>query len=488
MVRNFMRFFLGLTWAIGIFTIGCGDDGTSGPVSDVKGTIVDVHVTETGDLSISRGPTQFEIAALIRNNDGSVREILATIAADGSFVIPKVPEVPYDLRFGEFIDNAAVPPRFIMNAPREIDLGRVYVGRPDTSPVTMSPTDIALTTTGLEPWVSGDILEMFSLGSGAAGELFPTTGNYPLSGVVSLDKYRVDSFRLLNPKLIAGGKGDKALITQLAGTADSSAPYRSVRKIFETPKFDQLDGMPTLLNGAFTDVAQKNFSVDIDAPSFNLFASAVHPQATVAGKNVRLIAEPGGARTTTAVPPDLLICEAVSSAKLPASFTYGNPFPAGWSEIVSAEVSFSMTHLAPSGISKVTAVAMGQNGPLESFTKQVVPVLSPPVDIRINGMPAVEMLSGIGFTPTITFSPPAVGTPAVYIIAIRRLDPGGATTRTTAIFSTKETTLQIPDDLLDFGYNYYIRISVRSEFDIHQPFKSGTTNAYASALTGIITP
>jgi hypothetical protein len=48
--------------------------------------------------------------------------------------------------------------------------------------------------------------------------------------------------------------------------------------------------------------------------------------------------------------------------------------------------------------------------------------------------------------------------------------------------------LRIPEGLLDFGYYYYIRVSVRSTFDIAHPFKSSTTNAYASALTGVLTP
>ncbi|HRI63618.1 MAG TPA: hypothetical protein PK156_05255 [Polyangium sp.] len=483
-----MRILLGLTCAMGIVTSGCGGDGDSGPASDVKGSIVDVHVLESGDMPFFRGTAQFEIAALVPKDDGSVREILGKISADGSFVIPQVPEIPYNLRFVEFIDNATVPPRIVINAPREIDLGRVFVGRPDALTIKTSPTDLALTAMGLEAWTSGDVLEMFSIGSGAAGELLPTTGNYPLPGVTSLDKYRGDAAKLLNPKLVQGSKGDPAVITQLAGTAATAAPYHSVRKVFNTPSFDQVDGNPTLISGEFIDVVQKNFAVDIDSPSFNLFASAVHPNATVAGKNVRLIAEPGGTRTTTAVPPNLLICEASTSAKLPTTFAYGNPFPPSWAEIVSTDIAFSMTHDTPTGISKSTIVTMGQYGPVESFPKLAVPVLSPPLDIRVNGMPAIEPLSGIGFTPTITFAPPEVGTPAVYIIGIRRLDPGGATTRTTAIFSTTETTFKIPEDTLDFGYFYYVRVSVRTTFDIRQPFKTGTTNAYASALTGLITP
>jgi hypothetical protein len=147
-----------------------------------------------------------------------------------------------------------------------------------------------------------------------------------------------------------------------------------------------------------------------------------------------------------------------------------------------------MTHTAPTGIPKSTVVTIGQSGPVDAFKSPAEPQLTPAIDLKINGMPAYDTLTGVGFTPTLTFAPPSIGTPAVYIIAVRRLDPGGATTRTTAIFSTTETTLQIPAGTLDFGYYYYFRVTVRAQFDINQPFKSGTTNAFASALTGVLTP
>ncbi len=488
-----MRFFFGLVCAGAALTIGCGgNDGKSPtpapPASDVKGTVIDVHVTEMGDVSSTRGPAQFEIAAVFPDEHGAPREIFAKINTDGTFVIPNVPEVPYALRFVEFVGASVLPPRYVMNAPREIDLGRVFVGRADAIAIETTPTDLAVTATGLAPWTSGDILEIFSLGSGSAGELVPTTKMYPMDGAGSLNKYRVDTSKLLRATLVDGDKGDKATLTQLAGTADLTAPYHSVRKKFDAPSFSQIDGVLTNVAGAFADVPQKDIAIGIDTAAFYAFVDDVHSAADIAGKNIRLIAEPGGERASASITPNLLICEALPNGTLPASFAYGNPFPSTWAEVISADLSFSMTHMAPTGVPKSTIVTIGQSGPASSFTSPAMPLISPPRDIKVNDQPAQDTLSGIGFSPTITFTPPSLGTPAVYIIAIRRLDPGGSTTRTTAIFSTTETTLRIPEGLLDFGYYYYLRISVRANFDITHPFKSGTTNAYAAALTGVLTP
>lgn len=488
-----MRYLYGWLCACALLGVGCGGNGGNPPpegppASDVKGSIIDVHVTEMGDVSSTRGPMNFEIAAIVTGADGTAQQYLAGIANDGTFVIKDVPDGPYDLRFVEFVGAGALPPRYVMNAPREIDLGRVYVGRADAAPITTTPTDLSLTASGLVAWTDGDILELFSLGSGAAGELLPTTTKFPAAGATTLSNYHVDTSLLLSPNLVDGSKGDTAFISQLTGDPAAPTPYRSILKTFAPPSFTQMDGMPLPLAGDFVDVPQKMLSLNINPNEFSAFATAVHPDAQVVGKNVRLIAEPGGERATASLTPNLLICEALPQSNLPPSFSYGNPFPSAWAEVVSADVSYSVTHVAPTGVPKTTIVTMGQSGPAGSIASPVKPQLSPPIDIKVNGLATKDTLTGVGYTPTVTFSPPEKGTPAVYIIAIRRLDPGGSTTRTTAIFSTTDTTLRIPEGLLDFGYYYYLRISVRSNFDITHPFKSSTTNAYASALSGILTP
>jgi hypothetical protein len=147
---------------------------------------------------------------------------------------------------------------------------------------------------------------------------------------------------------------------------------------------------------------------------------------------------------------------------------------------------YTMTHTTTEGIPKQVAVAVGKSGSLADFADPVTPLLSPPLDIRVNDAPTSDTLTGVGQTPMISWTAPATGTPAVYIVALRRLDPGGATTKTMALFSTKETSLKLPGGLLEFGYSYYVRVSVRGEFDSAVPFRGGTKTAYASGLTGVL--
>jgi hypothetical protein len=493
-----MRVVLALSLASLVGAIGCGGDPPGGPtnppvppgpVSDVTGKIVDIHVTESGDVTNARDPIQYEVGAIVPGEDGAPREILAVGAADGSFVIPDVPEVPYTLRFTEAYGSGTLPPRFIVNAPREVDLGRVFVGRPDAEAITTSPTEIAITATGLAPTASADELEMFSLGSGASGRLFPTDATFPAAGATELANYRVDTSALDVANLVDGSLGDRAHFLQYGATSgDLFVPSRSIAKVFEPAPFSQVDGGSVAVSGAYVDVPEKQLVVKIDDAAFKKLAPGVNAGAEIGGREVSILAEPGGERPTASVTPTLLQILSGSPNALPPSLAYRNPFPPEWAEVASVGYSFIVTHVMPTGIPKSTAVLVGRSGPASTFTETVTPVLGPPENILVNDQPSGGELLSVGNSPTVRWSPPSVGTAAVYLVALRRLDPGGGTTRTVAFFSTTDTSLQIPEGYLDFGYYYYVRIGVRGDWDPVAPLRSSITSAFASALSGVLTP
>lgn len=472
---------------------GCGggggdEKGPTVPTSDVTGTLVDIHVTEAGDVANPLGASEYAVAALYWDAEGVQREIVGIGSNDGTFLIPAVPEGPYDLKFIEYYGEGTLPPRYVMNAPRSVDLGRVYAGRPDASPITTSPTEIRITATGLSAWSDSDDLELFSLGAGSQGSLVPTNGMPPAAGATSLSNYAVDTAALARANIVDGAAGDTAVVTQLVTQAGATAAYRSVRTAFAMPSFTQSDGGSVDVSGAFAGVTDKSFSVEIDDMAFQALLPIVNPLAESGGRDLRITAEPGGDRATASPTPTLLALKSGATGALPSKFVYGNPFGLPYSEVVSVGYVYLMTHTMPTGIPKQTAVLVGTSGAPTDFKVPVAPMLGPPLDIRVNDQPASGDLMGIGQAPKISWSPPAIGTPAVYIVALRRLDPGGATTKTMALFSTTETSLRLPADLLDYGYYYYVRVSVRSEFDLAVPFKGGTKTSFAVALSGVLSP
>jgi len=486
------RFALSLAFLGGL---GCGDGGGEGPpgastpVSDVTGTLVDIYVTETGDVASPKDPSLYEVAAVVAAEGGTTREILAIGAPDGSFRIPDVPEAPFDLRFTEAYGTGTLPPRIILNAPRKIDLGRVYLGRPDAATIVASPTELGITATGLSPWQSGDDLQLFSLGAAAVGSLVPTDGEFPAKDATELAGWRADASALQVPNLIDEASGDKAYILQLvSGGGGLFAPYRAARKVFAPDPFSLVDGGLAEVQGAFMDMPEKQFAPTIDEKAFQELTLAVNPAAAYAGKEIAITVEPGGDRASASVTPNLLTLANASTGGLPPSFTYGNPFPPEWSEVASVGYAYVVTHQAPTGITKQTVDSIGQSGPVSSFSGEIKPALGPPENVTINDQPAGPGLLGIGASPTVKWSAPSIGKAAVYVVTLRRLDPGGGTTRTIAFFSTTETSLRIPAEYLDFGYYYYLRIRARADWQADKPLRGNITSAYSSALTGVISP
>jgi len=484
-----MRFFLGVTSLCLLGALGCSGGGETPkpPSLDVTGTIVDLHLTDGGDVTNVRDPGQFEIAALVVGEDGTTQVLLAEAAEDGSFRIRDVPERPYDLRFVELFGTGTRPPRFILNAPRTVDLGRVFVGRPEAEPIASDSTGLEVTFDGLSPWGEGSSLEVFSLGAGTVGTLPPSTMN-PAMGATTLTDHRFHTSELLVPNVIDAAAGDQAYFMQMVGTAGPGAPYRSVRKASGPTAVTLVDGGVTPVSGSFVDAPPKKISVSFDDAAFGALTESVHPEATVAGKDVRIGVEPGGDRTSVSPTPDLLLFSGLPATQPPAELVYGNPFPAGWAEIAAVQVSYAVTHVMPTGIPKTTAVAIGRTGPVASISGEIAPTLGPPLDIRVNDQPAYGELLGIGNTPKVTWTPPSLGKAAAYVITLRRLDPGGQLTRTIASFSTEDTTFRIPDGLLDVGYYYYLRIGVREEFDSAAPLKVQASRVFAEAITGVLSP
>jgi len=489
-----MRLLGYLSCACFLGVLGCGDggDGSSGvpanPVYDVTGTIVDTHLTEGGDLTYVEDPGQFEIAAIVPGEGGTRREILAEVFEDGTFILRGLPEGPYDLRFTEAYGSGTLPPRILLNAPKKLDLGRVYTGRPDAAPVLNASTKLDLTFDGLDPWADGSSIELFSLGAGTIGTLAPTSGMAPMNGATSITGYGVAMQDLAIPNIIDEGAGDEAYFTQTVGTSGLDAPYRSVRKAIGPLSLTSAEGASTPVSGSFVALPEKKLSIAFDDAAFSALASSVNPGASIAGKEIRVGVEPGGDRTAVSPTPDLLRLSALPAQNAPSELLYGNPFPGSFRELAAIEVLYEYEHVAPTGVPKKTAIAIGRTGPSESFSGTVGPVIGPPLDVTVNDQPAYGEVLGIGKTPTLRWSPPSLGTPATYVVTLRRLDPGGATTRTVAYFITTETSLTIPDGMLDVGYYYYVRVGVRDAFDHEAPFRVANTRGYAEALTGVLSP
>jgi len=108
-MRDLARIASGCLIAIAIAAMGCGDGsaqgaaegGAGGPSSaSITGSLVDLHVTEGGDIEQPVDPALVSVAALLPEEGGGFTSIAGSVGEDGRFSIPDVPEGTYYLEIG----------------------------------------------------------------------------------------------------------------------------------------------------------------------------------------------------------------------------------------------------------------------------------------------------------------------------------------------------------------------------------------------------
>lgn len=477
--------------------MGCGDGsaaegGAGGPsAASITGSLVDVHVTEGGDIEQPVDPALVSVAALLPGDGGGFTSIEGSVGEDGRFSIPDVPEGTYYLAIttGAFVE-------IVVTSARSLDLGFVFAGRPDASAVFSTPTNLVLDVDQMSPWQDGDHLEIFSLGAGTYGDLASTTEAPPSVGATALTGMASDAFLFASPMLVDGEQGDVATITHItareAGGSGAPLPYSAVVKAFTPAPFVQVDGEPTQLSGSFEDVAQSDIAIDWKRSLWSAAIKDANPAAEVESHDILVYAEPGGAeRSTSSYSPTLLATTDVESTDVTLSMSYGNPFPSGWGVVANVNTFYSVSVTVPgSGETRKLGMSMGVSAPIDAFMAgPIEPALTPVRDVTINGKAAYETMTGVGASPTVSFSPPATGTPSAYAVFIRRVDPmDSSLVATVAVVRTESTTVTIPPGILEKGTYYYLRIASETGRDLDVPHKARPDSAYAEAVTGLIAP
>src|SRR5262249_36779925 len=116
----------------------------------------------------------------------------------------------------------------------------------------------------------------------------------------------------------------------------------------------------------------------------------------------------------------------------------------------------------------------------------VTPKMAPPTGVTIGGMAATSDLMGVGDTPVIAWTAPAMGTPTIYRARIYSFDANGR--KTVADFYTTDTSVALPSGVLQMGTTYAAAIQASMGVaDIKAPYRTTPTDAEATALTKLFT-
>lgn len=451
-----------------------GSSSTTGTDGDdaVIGTAVDHRYFHEQSHDDPVDLTASSIRALVQEG-GSWQTIQGLGHADGSFEIPGVPHGPYVLALDDV---------YLYTSARVVDFGQQRLGRRD---VTQAPkgTVIAATVGNLEPWEPNEhLLEWHCPDSTGSGG--PFVGAEPTPGDTALTGQMIAFWN----GLVEGSKGDVLYGAQLAErTSSKGSSYSAVTRFASFAGLDMVPGGVTDVQGTFTTVtADHTMNVDFRGSEFMALTGSVGPSVVPAWHVLDISATPGGR---------LAGMELGEVDTDYGSISWGNPYPASWKTMALVEFDWSMEILAPSATSPhdFWAHMLIWAPPEELGAGPIRPVLSPVQNPRVNGLDAFSAQSGITTTPTLSWDPPAIGTPVGYWVVPYRVFASGDGTEIdwkAPSLVTTSTTLTLPPGVIEPGDPYVFVIwAFSGDHDFAtQPLGWNDLRAMTSSLTAPMTP
>ncbi|KFE64659.1 PKD domain-containing protein [Hyalangium minutum] len=418
--------------------------------------------------------------------------------ASGTFIIPNVDRTPYLLRFGG---------SYLWAHSRMLDLSRADLGRHDTV-IEPETTQLQMQVSGLNPWQGGDDFQLSSASTGlgyfsatsCSTPFFPedldgeTSFNFTIDYLYSMQNCGTPAAR------IDASRGDVLYATQLVSRTDAATgmTFQEVQRSFQTNSLTGPNPSTLLLSGTLAPLPLVSRVVDYRAASFEALALAGHPSATAGTTTLNLGILPGYDQFGSyAGWPDLVLATfGAGLGDVAPTFTYGNPYPANWSQFITAQTTSRVRYSVPlegggSSTPRIySAYTYAQqpvgNGP-------IIPLVGPPRDLRLNGALAWDVLTGVGETPLMSWTAPSLGTPTSYSVRVYELyaTSTGSTSRVTVTnLATDQTQLRMPPGVLVPGKHYHLQVSALFEqgTDPGRPYMLRPVYHTAMAVTGRFQP
>lgn len=471
------------------------------PSGTIRGTRMIIHTplnwaTGKATQDSAPDPTSAPISAMVPTGSGSFTSLAGTYnATDGTFSVPAVPG-------GSFWLVQDV--NYVWTNKSQVDFGYLRQGRKDVSYSTTVPTPLSLSITGMTPWVTREAIQFYDWNSKGLSylNLDPATTNLPAPGDAALNNLTVDwTSAASKPGLVDTTKGDHPLLIHMAVQVAGAEVIFTTKDVFEFSTLTMADGTPSNLGGSFTTpaAATSPFLLNWAQTDFLNCLNAVSPSGvTVYDSEAFLAGFPDltGTGMIAGSPVDLVRCVpggstdvnsgAISFASLPGHFT-----PVG-----SVEVGFQKPFLLSGTTTPTNHIywVNSYSATLPTASVPMKPLVTPVQSLKIDGQSCTGDLTGVGLTPTLSWTAPATGTPAGYIIFIFELKASGAATTETFVaqLTTSTSSVQLPTGIFKAGstYDICVRAITSPSWDpTAAPFLhlEPAAYGYADATSGMLT-
>jgi hypothetical protein len=442
--------------------LGCAvDEATSVDQTDVEtASTFTVHGTGTtyGHSSKAIATKPMDLSADTFASDSLGHHDIGAGTANGTFDVPVQTgahswDLETDLGFGS--------PYLVVGDALHPNVSQHVLGRLDgVAPTT--ETDVTIGASGLDAWADGDETELMVANNGdivyapeAQFAMPPDDGDTTASGTIDWDAQFPPTV------LVDAATGDIAGLEQLVVRTSGTEAYQALDRYGTAPKLTQTDGEPSAMSFALHAVSQETHALHWRGAAFEAMSSEVGAGAAdlPGGQAVFVDALPDAAQFGfyTSAPDLAIYTPSVVSSNLDLTLHYGNPY--AWDEFYSLNYYFA----AP--------IALGDAAPATEFVGYVANL---DVDCTRDGViapqisPVRDVEIGSGASPTISWSPPAIGRATQYFVELQQVSASDGQTVTTVLadFVTTTRSLHIPADLIPTGSTYLLVISAVNFGDV----------------------
>jgi alpha-tubulin suppressor-like RCC1 family protein len=282
------------------------------------------------------------------------------------------------------------------------------------------------------------------------------------------------------PMSVIDGTRMAILVSQLSPATSPNGFF--YRRLGRFGKITGLDVSPTtppqpvaLVMG---DLPQTDgVSLDWNLPAF---LGATQTPCTSGGANFQVLGQPGpisfGASPVERKRQYLVMNFPVTAPAIstgPMTFGEAGTAQGAWSVLWQANFNCSVPMAMPGGGTinvGASYTAQGLYGGPGTPASLPGPAISPPRNVRIDGLPLSVPQPGVSNTAVVAWDPPLVGTPDIYRVLLRNHPGGGAASAIVAILLTKDTSLRIPPGLLRNGETYTLVVNAfRGGYTLERP-------------------
>jgi hypothetical protein len=348
-----------------------------------------------------------------------------------------------------------------------LDLGYVTTTNALAVP-PRSPTPVSLALSGLQSWASDDRIQLFSWGANSWDLFDPKLGAGTTAATVTEDwsapALGYGALNLLGPS-------DRLYVIQYATTQQAG----SGRVYYHAVGTTSLTGI-SMSNGQGTSATPPALTAPSDAASLTVdwrtsqFESAMTTPMQPLGHELTvyaLIPGPAGESPFASSPnlldyfPPLNQSGTGTPDQQVNALVYSRFMPPQYKDVVYAGWVGTVGRGSPLDGSSTSIDAFVTRSDLATaLPSPLTPLISGIRAVQIAGKDAGNPQTGVGLTPVVSWTPPAVGTPSRYVVQLFTFPSGSGDPQlvTTLNLPGSTTSVQIPAGVQQTGKAYFVRI------------------------------